>query len=96
MCRRCFTCFDRCKKLIDSLKNGVGKAIEAFQRHDSHLFRVHQTSHAIGVAMEVRVHQTSHAIGVAMEVRSSLNPPPPKRVAVDSRSPDVVVRNKLI
>ena len=81
MCRQCFTCFDRCKKLIDSLKNGVGKAIEAFQRHDSHLFRVHQTS---------------HAIGVAMEVRSSLHPPPPKRVAVDSRSPDVVVRNKLI
>ena len=78
ICRRCFTCFDRCTKLIDSLKNGVGKAIEAFQRHDSHLFCVNQTS---------------HAIGVSMEFRSSLHPPPPKRMAVDSRSPDVVVRN---
>ena len=80
MCRRCFMCFDRCTKLIDSLKNCVGKAIEAFQCHDSHLFSVNQSSRAIGVPMVI-------------PSRSSFHPPPPKRVAVDSRSPDVVVRN---
>lgn len=37
MCRRCFTCFERCTKLNDSLKNNADKVVEAFQ-HNSNYF----------------------------------------------------------
>ena len=78
ICRRCFTCFERCIKLIDLLKNCVARAIEAFQRHESHLF-VSQSPRSI-------------EIPIAIPSQSSFHPPPSKRVAIDSRSPDVVVR----
>ena len=79
MCRRCFTCFERCAKLINSLKNGVGKAIEVFQQDNIYLFVNQSPQRTIGVP-------------ISIPPRSSLHPPPSKRVAVDSQSPDVVVR----
>ena len=33
ICRRCFTCFDRCTKLIDSLKNGLKKPLISYNRY---------------------------------------------------------------
>lgn len=77
MCRRCFTSFERCTKLIDTLKNDVGKAVEAFQQDGNYFSNPH-------VVQEVEV-------PVSVPSRSYSHPPPPKRVAVDSRSPDVVV-----
>ena len=79
MCRRCFTCFERCTKLMDSLRKDVDKAVEVFQ-HDHNYFSVdlNPQSQAVGFTISTPSQSFSH-------------PPAPKRVAVDSQSPDVVV-----
>ena len=67
------------QEILDSLRKDVDKAVEVFQ-HDHNYFSVdlNSQSQAIGFKISTLSQSFSH-------------PPAPKRVAIDSKSPDVVV-----
>ena len=83
MCRKCFTCFEKCTKTLNLLKENVVKAVEVFQQ-----VNMADTIVSPHTASLAPLHSHSYA-----------HPPVTKRLAVSvnsSRSPDVVVGFKSV
>ena len=81
MCRRCFTVYERCKKLLDSLKKDVCKVVDKFQRANAFIPPTRAES-LIPTECPTSPRSTYSV------------PPAPKRLAVatgSSASPTVVV-----